>query len=136
MPRPRKPEVLKLISGTNQPCRVREEVAMPKVDRVPDPPAWLTNPDALEEWDRLAPQLFAVGLLTGPAVSPLAILCGTFGAIVAAMAEGQINSALINSYRAFCGDFGMTPASASKVKPVEQKRANAFTRNGQRPAVA
>jgi P27 family predicted phage terminase small subunit len=76
------PTAVRRVTGRN-PDRIKPDE--PKPDpTVPQPPAWLT-PEALAEWNRLAPQLHMLGLLT-------AIDGTTFGArcqIVADLADAE-----------------------------------------------
>lgn len=135
--RARKPVALKVISGTDQPCR-RPEI--PPVDfalasEVPAPPDWLPNAHAIKEWHRLAPILCQVGLLTEAGTSALAMLCSLHGKIVQLYAAGEAPTGhMVAQYRALTNDFGLTPVAQGKVKPVGQKEeGNRFARNGKRP---
>ena len=66
MANPRKPTSLKVVAGTDRPCRRPESapVEIPALDHIPDPPDWLPNAHAVNEWQRLAPILTANKLLT------------------------------------------------------------------------
>lgn len=133
MAKPVLPNELKKLRGTDQPIRMREEIDLPLVEEIPLPPVWLNDQYGIAEWERLAPKLFAVGLLTEVSISTLAMLCALFGSIVSGITKGEMASAnTINCYRALCGEFGMTPATASKVKIADKKPVNEFSNNGQR----
>jgi hypothetical protein len=129
----KKPAKLKILSGTNQPCRAQGEgVDLPATDSVPDPPGWLPNAHAVVEWNRLAPTLHNVGLLTQVGTSVLGVLCGLHGKIVQLFAAGECPTGhMLAQYRALVNDFGMTPAAQGKVKQAgETKKGNKFANNG------
>lgn len=131
MARPKKPTVLKLLSGTARKDRDNgEAVTLPCLDSIPDPPSWLPNAEAVNEWHRLCAVLTAVGLLSEAALSPLAVLCSLHGRITRAFAAGECPSGhLISQYRLLLGDFGLTPASRAKVGARPTKREeNPFAR--------
>lgn len=128
---------MKLISGTDQPCRrpAEPELELPLVDAVPDPPDWLPNMHALKEWNRLAPMLVANKLLTEAAIISLAHLCALHGKIVQLYSADEAPPAsMIAQHRALSNDFGLTPALRSKVTPSGSRsnRFNRFSTNGKR----
>ena len=133
MSRPSKPRPLKLIAGSRRPDV--ETVPLPTVDHVPAAPDWLPNAHAVKEWDRLAPMLHANGLLTNAGLSALAMLCAVFGKLVQMWTAGESPPGnLMGVYRLLCGDFGLTPAAQSRVRPAsDPKEANPFAANGRRP---
>src|SRR5690625_4608816 len=89
MSNPRTPKQLKVISGTDQPCReAPAAVELPLTDGLPPAPDWLPNAHALKEWNRLAPILHNVGLLTEAGLSALAVLCSLHGKIVQLYSAG------------------------------------------------
>ena len=50
MPRPSKPSALKLLSGTECPCRTQLDTSrLPLLDNVPLAPGWLPNAHAIKE---------------------------------------------------------------------------------------
>lgn len=131
MPRPKKPTVLKILSGTVRKDRDNgAAVPLSCLDSIPDPPYWLPNAEAVKEWHRLCGILAAVGLLSEAALSPLAVLCSLYGRITRAFAGGECPSGhLISQYRLLLGDFGLTPASSAKVGARPTKREeNPFAR--------
>ncbi len=132
----RKPETLKLISGTTKPCRARESIDIPVISDVPEPPYWLINEHAVTEWRKLATILTNNGLLTEAGLAPLAMLCALHGTLVDVWSKGYLpNGHTLAQYRNLINDFGLTPMSQSKVKtPSEKPKANAFARNGQKKA--
>jgi phage terminase small subunit len=137
MSNPRKPSHLKLIDGTDQPCRrAPESVELPLVDAIPEPPDWLPNSHAIKEWQRLAPILYANRLLTDVSLSPLAMLCAQHGKILQMYAAGQIpTSAMLAQYRNLANDFALTPIAQGRFKPNPGGRPpNRFGHNGLRPS--
>jgi phage terminase small subunit len=118
MANPKKNEKIKALAGTDRKDRAPKNncVDFPLMRRVPKPPTWLPNPAAKTEWRRLAPILFNNKLLTESSVGPLAQLCALHGKIVQLYRAGQLPSVtMINAYRNFANDFGLTPVAQSKV---------------------
>lgn len=131
MANPRKPASLKVIAGTDQPCRRPQEpvVELPLLDRVPDPPDWLPNAHAVKEWQRLAPILCANKLLTEAGLSALGQLCALHGKVVQLYAAGEAPVAsMVAQMRGLMNDFGLTPVAQGKVKPAgeAEKPGNKF----------
>jgi P27 family predicted phage terminase small subunit len=106
---------------------------------LPDPPAELSA-DARGEWDRVAPELYRVGLLTGVDRSALAAYCQVYGRWVQAergIAEGGLlsmtskgnliqnplvgiaNKAMADMVR-YAAEFGMTPSARVRVRAVDR----------------
>lgn len=136
MPNPRKPGNLKVIAGTDRVDRESAVVDLPLVSSVPSAPDWMPNAHAFKEWDRLAPILHAVGLLTEAGLSTLAHLCALHGKIVQLYAAGESpNASMVAQYRAIANDFGLTPVAQGKVRPSGEKpKDNPFASNGKRSA--
>lgn len=137
MSNPRKPSHLKAISGTSRPDREPEvpPVELPLVDGVPEAPSWLSNSHAVAEWNRLAPILQGVGLLTQGGLTTLGVMCSLFGKIVQLYAAGESPTGhMIAQYRALANDFGLTPVAQGKVRPNGEsaKSGNKFSGIGKR----
>jgi phage terminase small subunit len=136
MPKPRKPHNLKVISGTDQPCRrVDGAVDLPLVDSVPTAPDWLPNAHATKEWDRLAPILHANRLLTEAGISALGQLCALHGKVVQLYAAGESpHASMVSQLRGLLNDFGLTPVAQGKVKAIggKEETKNRFANNGRR----
>ena len=131
MANPRKPTSLKVVAGTDQPCRRPESapVEMPALDHIPDPPDWLPNAHAVKEWQRLAPILTANKLLTEAGLSALGQLCALHGKVVQLYAAGEAPVAsMVAQMRGLMNDFGLTPVAQGKVKAGgdETKAGNKF----------
>ena len=136
MANPRKPRALKVVAGTDQPCRdIASPAEIPALDAIPKPPDWLPNAHAVKEWKRLAPILVANRLLTEGGLSALGQLCALHGKVVQLYAAGEAPVAsMVAQLRNLINDFGLTPVAQGKVKPVGDAPAkNAFTQNGRRP---
>ena len=131
MANPRKPTSLKVVAGTDQPCRRPESapVEMPALDHIPDPPDWLPNAHAVKEWQRLAPILTANKLLTEAGLSALGQLCALHGKVVQLYSAGEAPVAsMVAQMRGLMNDFGLTPVAQGKVKAGgdETKAGNKF----------
>ena len=131
MANPRKPTSLKVVAGTDRPCRRPESapVEMPALDHTPDPPDWLPNAHAVKEWQRLAPILTANKLLTEAGLSALGQLCALHGKVVQLYAAGEAPVAsMVAQLRGLMNDFGLTPVAQGKVKAGgdETKAGNKF----------
>lgn len=138
MPRPRKPQQLKVISGTDQPCRRDDTPSLfqeEPLELQPDPPAWLVNPYAQAEWRRLCPILVANKLLTESSLQSLGVLCAVYGKIVQLYAAGESPIASqLAQYRGLAAEFGLTPLSQAKMKPAApSEKKNRFSGYGRRP---
>lgn len=137
MARSKVPAKLKLIQGTDQPCRMDQPtVELPVVSGLPDAPDWLPNAHAVQEWERLAPILQAAGLLTEAGLSALGMLCALHGKLVQLWAAGESPTGhMLAQYRALVNDFGLTPVAQGKVRSGgEEKPSNRFANNGKRKA--
>jgi len=77
-----KPAHLKMLEGNPGKRRIPNE-PRPVCEKVPKAPTFITDL-ARQEWDRIAPQLYAMGLLTDLDVGPLAAYCQAYGRYVAA----------------------------------------------------
>lgn len=138
MANPRKPAKLKVIAGTDQPCRRpgASPVELPLAAEIPAAPDWLPNVHAVSEWNRLAPILHKVGLLTEGGLSALGTLCALHGKLVQLWSAGEAPTGhMLAQYRALVNDFGLTPVAQGKVRPTgEEKSGNRFASNGKRGA--
>lgn len=104
------PRRLKLLRGTlNRPASdAAETPGLPVLDAVPTPPAWLTNTEAVREWNRIAPILVANKMLNAGNIGLLAQLCATHGYLVQIWSGGEkANAALIATYRMLSNSLGL-----------------------------
>lgn len=128
MGNPRKPTQLKVISGTNRPCRdTGPHIEIELVSELPEAPDWLPTPHAVNEFNRLASILHANRLLTPGGVGALAHMCALYGKLVQLWRAGETPSGhLMAQYRNLSNDFGLTPVAQGKVaasgdKPADRK---------------
>lgn len=142
--RPRKPTKLKLIEGERK-DRINRDEPSPKIG-IPKLPYHLKkvmSGVALKEWNRVAPQLKRLGILTNLDMVCLAAYCQAYGEWVFAekviKAEGPLyktggsvttspymwirNKALKHMHQ-FAIEFGMTPSSRGRIavspEPTEE----------------
>ena len=137
--RPPKPTHLKVLEGNpgKRPLNKKE----PKPDKaIPTCPTHLSK-EAKVEWRRISKILFDLGLLTNVDRAALAMYCQTYGRWVQAEKQIKDNNLVIktktgypiqNPYisvsnqamtkmRGFLAEFGMTPASRSRVATEEDE---------------
>jgi P27 family predicted phage terminase small subunit len=140
----RKPTVLRLLQGnpSKRPIN-RQEPQVPA--RMPQCPKHLHG-EARAEWKRLAPQLFAAGLLTELDAAALAALCVTWalwleakqklasegltvtgrGGAVRASPWVAIASRAQRDMQALAAEFGLTPSSRQRIRVVAPPTTDAF----------
>jgi P27 family predicted phage terminase small subunit len=134
MPRGRKPTptTLKILRGTNR-GRPNAEPRLPAA--IPDCPEHLDE-IAKAEWDSIAPQLLALGLVAKIDKAGLAAYCQSWsrwiqaeeliresGQLLVSSKSGQFYSnpavavadKMLNQLRAFLIEFGLTPSSRSRL---------------------
>lgn len=119
MPGPgKKPSALKVVAGTDRPDRAPiDPVELPLATHIPDAPDWMPNAHAKKEWERLAPILHGVGLLTSAGLSALGMLCALHGKLVQLWSAGESPTGhMLAQYRALVNDFGLTPVAQGKVR--------------------
>jgi len=138
MANPKKPTNLKIIQGTFRKDRATPNEPKPNIN-IPSPPDHLSK-EALIEWDRITPILYNLGLLSDLDMVALAAYCQAYGRWTQAEMElkgsgiiiktqngnviqnplvGIANQAMIQTHK-FLVEFGLTPASRSKVSANKQ----------------
>lgn len=139
-PRPT-PTALKLMRGN--PGQRKLNAKEPKVEKeIPNPPPHLTDEESLAEWERMTEVLYGMGVLSRVDANALALYCDTHSAYVRAktdIEENGFESATHNGsiiqrpcvavfhrtkadmVKLLC-EFGMTPASRTKVSIIESKK--------------
>lgn len=126
------PPGLKVLKGTERPDReVPEAPEFDLIDDFPDPPQHL-NPDGVEMWWNLGRQLVDARVLQVVDLYALEHLCATWQMIRKKIkAEMEITAAENTALKSLFSEFGMTPASRSKVKSGgEKKPGNKFANGG------
>lgn len=140
MGRPAKPTNLKLLQGNPGKRKINKNEPAPDIE-IPDPTMPL-NGYALEEWNRIAPILEDLGLISEVDATALTMYCVHFQQLRETVEELQdLDSKLmtaqsghaqqhpffsiINKQSKMCHkylqEFGMTPASRSKVTALKKK---------------
>jgi len=128
MPMPRKPQTLKVLHGTDQPSRRREEADFPLVEGDVEPPMGLVSPLAVKEWNRLSALLVGAGVLSEGDLAALARLCNMSADAQRLWEAGMKPTAAdLTAIRLLENEFGLTPASRSKpVKATSGKTGNKY----------
>ena len=121
--RPPKPTALKLLQGNPGKRKLNADEPMPPLGA--DVPEYLKgDPVLVAEWNRQAPRLKRLGLLTEIDDGALAVLCVLevkFRDQVAAGASASALSFTSKELRALWSRFGMTPADRARVKVEKPK---------------
>ena len=132
------PSKMKVLKGTDQPCRMNPEEAEPEVE-IPKPPEHL-NADAMAEWERVSVELYNLGLMSKIDRTALAGYCQVYGRWVEAERAIEQKGMLIKTTNGnviqspfvsianrslelmhkYLTEFGMTPAARARVR-VEKK---------------
>mgnify|MGYP000858287196 FL=1 len=138
-----KPTALKVLEGNPGKRPLPQNEPKPK-PIAPERPTWLTG-EGKKMWDRLAPELERLGLLTAIDGEAFAAACQCWKIYVdcqkylkkhgltytytnKAGAENEIErpqvkiaQKALDQFRAFCSEFGLTPSSRTRieVKPLE-----------------
>lgn len=131
------PTQVKLLRGTAQRCRMNPDEPAPDPS-IPDAPTHL-SPEAREEWDRVAGELYDLGVLSAVDRAALAAYCQAYGRWVAAERElrredGSMNLISVTSngnviqnplvgiankslelMHKYLTEFGMSPSSRTRV---------------------
>jgi len=136
MPAPRKPGHLKVIAGTDQPCRrAPDPVDLPLLDELPQTLDWLPNAHAVREFERLAAILFNNRLLTEGGLMALGHLCALHGKLVQLWTAGESPTGhMLAQYRALVNDFGLTPVAQGKVRAGGKEETGSKFGNNTAPA--
>jgi len=129
MGNPRKPKALKLLQGTDKPYRDHDEAEYPPVTST-DPPHWLCDAEAVNEWRERIRQLTAAGVLASSDLSHLGYLCNMHArAVMKWNAGGEPTAAELTQMRVLGCEFGFTPASRSKpAKTGAEEGDNRFSK--------
>ena len=130
-----KPANLKLIQGTNQKCRIREDAPeFDLVDNFPDAPKCL-DINGLEMWNNISIQLVSARVLQVVDVYVLEQLCFFWQTFRKQANAGIVMTAADNNaMKGLFSELGMTPASRSKVQSGDKvKSGNKFASNGMKP---
>lgn len=136
MARGRKPvaPALKVLRGTNQPCRDRPDAPeFDLVEKFPDPPQHL-NVDGADMWYDLGRQLVNAKVLQTTDLYSLEQLCFTWQQFrKRAKADMESTAAETTALKALFSEFGLNPASRAKLKAGgDGPKDNKFSGNGKK----
>ena len=129
MPRVKTPTALKILRGTDQPCRRNDEE--PKHEAAADlkPPGWLHG-EGRKEWTRLAEQLTDAGVLKDPDLFMFAMYCKLVGHLIEDYGKGKkrriVPPDYLSQLRYMSALFGLDPSSRSKIVATPKKKKNKF----------
>jgi len=134
------PNQLKVLKGTDQPCRMRDDVSVEKVSKMPPPPKWLGD-TARKLYKTKSQFLIGAGIISVGDIEMFVTFCHEFGRYIetaeklsevnhsAVLSEKQeqlywrltkINRDSFDRARSLAGEFGFTPISRLKfAAPVE-----------------
>lgn len=132
------PTTLKILNGNPGKRPLPQDEPKPK-PLMPKRPTWLTG-EGKKMWDRLAPELERIGLLTIVDGESFAAACQCWGTYVDCLcylqengltyiyvntqgAENEIErpqvkigQKALDQFRAFCSEFGLTPSSRTRIE--------------------
>lgn len=127
MPARRTTNRMKVLNGTDTPSRMRDEPDFPVVSEYPDPPDWLVDAEAVNEWEHKVRILTDAGVLTEASLSTLAKYCNMHAKAVQKWRAGtEPTAADMTQIRLMATEFGFTPASQSKVGNGSKGETNKF----------
>ena len=144
MGRPRKPTALKIISGTDQPCRIRNDEPKPAADNIEMPDGM--SEKAQKYFDDVKAKLLACKVVTDIDNYALAILATAIAELFEIQAlldeggiimEGRNGYPVVSPYfraynqkqdqvRRMLIEFGMTPSSRTRVGTTESNDEGDF----------
>lgn len=146
------PSNLKVIRGTDQPCRMNPNEADPDTDKIL-PPEHLSE-TALAHWDATVKELRSAGLMTNLDITALAMYCEAYATWVEASEKVRLTGTVVKhptngfpmqspylavankafeQMRAMLTEFGMTPSSRTRVNTTsEGGKKNRFSGHGKR----
>lgn len=127
------PTALKVVRGTDQPCRVNKDEPTPGTDKIEKPPGLSVNADPV--WDELCEMLMEAGVMTNVDQPALRLLCETYAQWIEAntqltkvglLIKGKDGGAVTSPYfhiadklakrvAACLADFGMNPSARTRV---------------------
>lgn len=150
--RKRKPDHLKIVSGTAQPCRMNPDAPEPS-DEMPEPPAWLSE-RAAEWFLKTLGILDGMGIASADHVDMLSLAAARYDEILDCQAiiedlgrtytvttisgsigfkarpEVAMKNDAMRHLQSLLSEFGLSPATVSKVSKPGGDRANPFAEFG------
>ena len=123
----RKPisNALKVLKGTDQPCRMREEISYEKITKIPKAPDYMCVAGK-KVYKITAQQLADQGILNVVNINAVMMYANEMGKYIEAEkklsgSENKMASEYLANAKMWAVELGITPASASKVKMGEKK---------------
>lgn len=136
-----KPSELKVLEGTYRPDRAAKNEPKPRApNSLPDPPSYF-DAVAKKEWKRIGPELMRLALLTVVDMGAFEAYCLSYSRLVAATKSLKKSKVMFHEYtnkagatnfvarpeiaviqkesmviKAFCAEFGMTPAARTRME--------------------
>lgn len=115
MPNPRKPNARKKLEGTYRKDRDYGEPDLDPIESA-EPPDWLISPEAVRVWEKSVRSLAGVRVLTENDLDVLGQYCNLHAKMVKLWRAGETpTGTLFSNLRQLAMQFGLTPASRSKV---------------------
>ncbi len=138
------PTQLKIIKGTDQPCRIRRDEPKPAMDNI-KPPVTL-SPEAKKQWDVVVKELTDSKIMTNLDTHALEMYCEAYavwigaikqvqkvGAVVKGTAGHPVQSPFLHvankafdQMKAMLIEFGMTPSSRTRVSATDTKESSVY----------
>jgi len=121
--------------GTAKPSRaIGPVIDFPKTTNPPDPPEWLPE-EGKALWHDVVPHLHSQRVLATADLQALAHLCELNADIIDGYKRRvRPTAAELGQLRLYFVEFGMTPASRTRVRlSGEKDQGNKFKRNGAKP---
>ncbi len=136
------PTQLKIVKGTDQPCRIRKDEPKPKFDKI-EPPKEL-NGVALEQWEVIVEQLQESKIISNIDVPALAMYCVAYSRWVYANQQIMESGCVVKNkegiimqspffhvanksfaqMKSLLVEFGMTPSSRTRIAEVKIETAD------------
>ena len=139
------PTQLKIIKGTDQPCRMKKDEPKPADDNIEMPEG--LSVDAAKHWGKVCQQLQDAHIITNIDVMALSMYCEAYSTWSSANKKIQVHGAVIKGQNGFpvqspylmvankafeqmrsmLMEFGMTPSSRTRVSTTsDAKKKNRF----------
>lgn len=142
MARKKQPSNMKVLKGTDQPCRMNPDEAEPE-GAIPAAPDHLSQ-DASIEWGRISQELYQLGLLSRVDRAALAAYCQAYGRWCEAERAMQQSGMLVKTTNGnviqspyvsianksleimhkYLTEFGMTPSARAKVQAKKPEKGS------------
>lgn len=150
--RKRKPDHLKVVAGTAQPCRMNPDAPVPS-KALPDPPEWL-SPRASEWFQRTLAILDGMGIASADHVDMLSIAATRYDEVLDCSAviedlgrvyfattisgskvpkarpEVAMRNEAMRHFQSLLAEFGLSPSAVGKVSAPPGERENPFAEFG------